>query len=251
LYLNFFHQGSDSLNLAQLFDYVRVPSKFAGTVAGWTEDDPKKPMYSMREPGKVNINTLNAETWKKLKGERTYAEDTENRLPFNAVKNTVEGTQPSEFKAFRSPGAAKLVPPLKSEEVAQSSLFDLVEPDDDTKTNPYTALEKTMRLSALTTNRSNVFAVWITVGYFNAEKFDTVAKLQERYPSELEHITNAAVFKAVYPDGCVLGSEKGLDNGTVGRHRSFYLIDRSIPAGFRRGEMLNSRNVIVKRTELD
>ncbi|MDR3234489.1 MAG: hypothetical protein LBT46_12645 [Planctomycetaceae bacterium] len=251
LYLNFFHQGDDSLNLAALFDYVRVPSPFAGTVNGWTDDVnvPKKPHYQMREPGKVNINTLNEETWKKLQGGRTYT-DSQNRLPFNAVKS-LSDTPPSEFKPFRSPGAANLVPPLQSGNVKQSSLFQLVEPDDavgTVSTNPYTALEKTMRLSALTTNRSNVFAVWVTVGYFNAEKFATAAELHAKYPALTD---NENVFKVVYPDGCVLGSEKGLDNGSVQRHRSFYLIDRSIPASFRRGETLNSRNVIIKESELD
>ena len=98
-------------------------------------------------------------------------------------------------------------------------------------------LEGLQRLSNMTTTRSNVFAVWVTVGYFEAEPINTAGnpKLQR-----------------IYPDGHRYGKELGYGAGNeqTYRHRSFYLIDRTIPVGFRRGDKtLNFDDVILlKRT---
>jgi hypothetical protein len=73
-----------------------------------------------------------------------------------------------------------------------------------------------MRLPNLVTTRSNVYAVWITVGYFHT-------------------------------DGTTLGGEAGSDTGEIERHRAFYLIDRSVPVGFQRGENLNAAGTIMLR----
>jgi hypothetical protein len=107
--------------------------------------------------------------------------------------------------------------------------------------NPYTLLENYMRLSDMTTTRSNVFAVWMTIGYFEVQKFNNASVLKNTYP-QLSNITTDAIFNAVYPDGYVLGAERGLNDGTVKRHRAFYLIDRSEPVGFRRGEVYSREN---------
>ena len=93
---------------------------------------------------------------------------------------------------------------------------------DNNANNPYTILYPAMRLSDVTTAQSNVFAVWITVGYFASDA-----------------------------SGHSVGNEKGLDDGTVRRYRAFYLIDRSIPVGFRQGEELNAREAILMRTLLE
>jgi hypothetical protein len=79
----------------------------------------------------------------------------------------------------------------------------------------------------LATNRSNVFAVWITVGYFEA----------------LPTLPGASS-----PDGYQLGAEKGSDTGAIERHRAFYMFDRSVPMGFQRGEDLNvADGILVER----
>jgi len=89
---------------------------------------------------------------------------------------------------------------------------------DDPNRNPYFRYQGIQRLGNLVTTRSNVYAVWITVGYFYC---------------------NA--------DGTGLGSEVGSDTGEVERHRGFYIIDRTIPVGFRRGEDLNAENAVLVR----
>ena len=87
----------------------------------------------------------------------------------------------------------------------------------------YQALQ---RLGNLVTTRSNVYAIWITVGYF------------EVYPVDPD---------PAHPDGWMLGQELGSDDGQMKRHRAFYLFDRSIPVGFFRGEDLNIENLILIR----
>ena len=55
-------------------------------------------------------------------------------------------------------------------------------------------------------------------------------------------------LQAVYPDGYALGAELGSETGEVKRHRAFYVFDRSIPVGFRRGRDYNVEEaVLVKR----
>jgi hypothetical protein len=117
---------------------------------------------------------------------------------------------------------------------------NLIAPEANTS-NPYTALESYMRLSDMTTTRSNVFAVWVTIGYFEANSS-----------------TNTNIPQSSDGIRYELGVEKGLDNGTVKRHRAFYLIDRSTPVGFRRGTVFKKadgtpqyKDVIPKETILE
>ena len=84
------------------------------------------------------------------------------------------------------------------------------------------------RLSNLTTIRSNVYAIWATVGYF-----------------EVEHVGPG--FPNVYPDGYRLGQELGWDRGEIRRHRAFYMVDRSIPVAFEPGENHNVDRAILLR----
>jgi hypothetical protein len=256
-YLNFFGGG---LNLSRLFEYVRVPSKFGGTIRGWVTDNDGnlvKPVYEMREPGKINLNTATAPAWEALRGNSSrqnwheYNNSNNNGLYALRHKEAVDNIYPSEFIPFRSPQAVTLVPPLardsQTNDLVQQPVnatllrSGLLEPEPDAD-NPYTALENYMRLSDMTTTRSNVFAVWMTIGYFEAEHFSTLNDLKQKYPTQLSHIYDGNTFQFVYPDGYVLGVEKGLDNGTVKRHRAFYLIDRSIPVGFRRGTVFQQSN---------
>ncbi|MGA2030904.1 MAG: hypothetical protein ABSG68_01500, partial [Thermoguttaceae bacterium] len=84
------------------------------------------------------------------------------------------------------------------------------------------------KLGSLVTTRSNVYAVWITVGYFQVTSWPSGADAQ-------------------HPDGYQLGPELGADTGEVERHRAFYLIDRTIPVGFLRGQDLNVEKALLLR----
>jgi hypothetical protein len=103
--------------------------------------------------------------------------------------------------------------------------------DDETR-NPYFAYKAFRRLDNLLTTRSNVYSVWITVGYF------------EVTPAP----SNDPQRSVKYPDGWVLGQEVGADTGDIQRHRAFYMYDRSIPVGFERGENHNvNKGILLER----
>ena len=74
----------------------------------------------------------------------------------------------------------------------------------------------------LVTNRSNVYAVWMTLGFFETD-----------------------------PNGDFKTDQDGNlieDGNEVERHRAFYLIDRSIPVGYENGHDHNTEDVFrVKR----
>jgi len=109
---------------------------------------------------------------------------------------------------------------------AQRALFEVASTNNfnDTNRNAFFRYQAISRLNNLVTTRSNVYAVWITVGYFEAQ---------------------AGTVDAAHPDGYRLGRELGSDTGDIQRHRAFYLIDRSIPVGFSRGRDLNVGNTIL------
>lgn len=93
--------------------------------------------------------------------------------------------------------------------------------------NAYFQYQTQSRLGNLATNRSNVYAIWITVGYFEAVPV---------LPS------------AANPEGYQIGAEKGSDTGAFERHRAFYMFDRSVPMGFQRGKDLNvDEGILVER----
>ncbi|MFI4874226.1 MAG: hypothetical protein ACIALR_02775 [Blastopirellula sp. JB062] len=91
-------------------------------------------------------------------------------------------------------------------------------------------LQGIRRLDNLTTEQSNVYAVWVTLGYFEVE------------PTTID---------GVHPDGWRLGQELGSDTGEITRHRSFYLIDRSIPVGFEPGEDHNVEDAVLLKRRID
>ena len=85
------------------------------------------------------------------------------------------------------------------------------------------------RLGSVITTRSNVYAVWITVGYF-------------------EVTPNSGGVDAGHPDGYQLGQELGADSGEITRHRAFYIYDRTIPVGFEPGHDHNyEKGILLKR----
>jgi len=107
--------------------------------------------------------------------------------------------------------------------------------------NPFFRYQAIQRLGNLVTTRSNVYAVWITVGYFEVLPVSatTVPQTATWTPAQIN---------AVYPDGYTLGRELGSDTGEIERHRAFYIFDRTIPVGFQRGQDMNvEKAILVKR----
>jgi hypothetical protein len=124
--------------------------------------------------------------------------------------------------------------------------------------NPYMSYQPLTRLGNLVTNRSNVFAVWITVGYFEMERAPSWSDpmVQQRFGGD-GNATSAAtiaaldIYNRVYPEGYMLGREIGSDTGDIQRHRAFYIIDRTEEVGFKPGEDLNIEKMIRLRRRIE
>ena len=91
--------------------------------------------------------------------------------------------------------------------------------DDRYSRHSYFRYQFLQRLGNLVTTRSNVYAIWITVGYFEVD-----------------------------PQTGEPGLERGLEGGEVNRHRAFYIVDRTIPVAFEPGKNHNvDRAVLLRR----
>jgi hypothetical protein len=90
---------------------------------------------------------------------------------------------------------------------------------DDRRRHPYWRSEMLQKVMNLTTTRTHQFAVWITVGYFEV--------IQEGNPQALVTPGNDPMLAIDQ-----LGKEIGKESGSSVRHRMFFIIDRSIAAGF-------------------
>ncbi len=85
---------------------------------------------------------------------------------------------------------------------------------------PFVNYQRMMRLPNLTTNQSNVFAVWITIGLFEYDPEDGI------------------------------GREYVGPSGVPQRSKSFYVVDRSIPVGFAPGKQYNTDKTILLRRKV-
>ncbi|MCU0963096.1 MAG: hypothetical protein MUF48_23640, partial [Pirellulaceae bacterium] len=208
-----------------------------------------------RDPGRINLNTIYDEgiwagllaghpgpTWERfISSRRGYDNDT---TPDDDIFQPNDSFPSFFANPFRPVGAGRLVPPplsgpnrldrlevettlLRSNAVgydANPSVPWLAnnsnEPYNSTDRNPYFQYQGIDRLGNLVTTRSNVYAVWITVGFFEVE------------PSPDANTPHGLL---AHPDGFRLGKELGSDAGTAKRHRAFYLIDRTIPVAFEPG----------------
>ncbi|MGD9634511.1 MAG: hypothetical protein AB7U97_14620 [Pirellulales bacterium] len=146
--------------------------------------------------------------------------------------------------------------PLFSEQVP--------EPAIDGERNPGMMYQPMTRLGNLVTTRSNVYAIWITVGYFEVEKApdwnNPNATEQQNVRARFgatttntdpQTIRGRALYDRVYPDGYTLGEELGTDTGSTNRQRAFYIIDRTEPVGFKPGEPLNVDKMIRVRRRIE
>lgn len=234
-----------------------------------------------REPGKVNLNTVfdDGSTWRAILGgfDNGYAgapdwatiqQSRRGYLPGTAILDasgnpTLDlGTPTLMARPFRSFSGGYFAPTdaLRHEGIestllrsspapaaAGQPLFALTSATQETDTtkNPYFRYQLMNRLSNMVTTRSNVYAVWITVGYFEVEPVDrTDAHYTSRNYTDPE-------FDRVFPDGYRLKGELGADTGEVERHRAFYMVDRLVPVAFERGKTHNTRKTIRLRTIIE
>lgn len=284
--LNFFNTvpagATTGINL--LFDFVDVPSRFAGTQRHFnptafrsnsagsntfaaTLRPPFNTMSRFRDPGLVNINTItNYRVFNALIGDPSSASNTatwpyvEGTMRVPGYDPATPGSQldpeyPTQFPApFKSASSAVFAPtagsiPLAMRPVDAGLLrstplqtgttplleYLTTEAYSDGTRNPYFRYKLMGKLDSMTTTRSSVFGVWITVGYFEVETAPFVDNNGD----------GVADYNPVYPDGYQLGQELGTDTGEIKRHRAFYMIDRSIPVAFEPGVNHNVDDAII------
>jgi hypothetical protein len=199
---------------AAVWDAVHVPSPFGGgyqtvptaqlsaLAAVGLNRVPFDQLPHFREAGRVNVNTITgSSTWTALIGTGTAG---------TAVTMWTPTT-------FATPATSLLdslgrLHPMVSETTSYLDTFSTA--SRDAAIHPVFRYQTLSRLTNQITVRSNVFAVWVTIGYS----------------------TSPTAF-----------SEAGLDTGEIRRHRGFYIYDRSIPVGFDPGKDLNVRDAILLR----
>lgn len=231
-----------------------------------------------REPGKVNINTVfdDGSTWRAMLGgfDNGYSQAPDwdkiqksrrGYLPAAPILDgsrnpTLDISTPTLMaRPFRSFSGGHFAPTdaLRHEGIESTllrsdpntpaqPLLALTSATEDTNTskNPYFRYQLINRLSNMVTTRSNVYAVWITVGYFEVEPVD---RSDPRYPADYMD----PEFDRVFPDGYRLKGELGADTGEIERHRAFYMVDRLVPVAFERGKTHNTRKTIRLRTMIE
>jgi hypothetical protein len=123
---------------------------------------------------------------------------------------------PSQCGLFRLPSGEY------SNSDSELPVFDFFNSNFDQRA-AYFRNDMRQRLGNLVTTRSSVFAIWITVGYFETDAKGDLKLNKGR------------------------GVEAGSQAGDVYRSRGFFLLDRSIPVSFEPGKNHNvDRAVLLK-----
>jgi hypothetical protein len=186
---------------------------------------------SERVPGRINLNTIwDEETFLALCDanlSNTFNEGVvKNAFKHLKASRTVSGDVPGpNDRPFHSL-AAGLSPAGYSKGWLQDTLLRFEDPNSPTRlpilavpgqTHPYQTFELLTKVGNNVTVRSNVFAVWITVGFFEVDPGDANAN-PPRPPGD-----NFRPIK--------LGAEMGSADGRRLRHRMFAIVDRSAMTG--------------------
>lgn len=236
--------GAPSMH--KVLDYLEVPSRFVGTEkflnpnvfsvgqpgAGLGFSPPFNAISRYRYPGKINLNTIpDFRVYVGLMGNYSQIVSFND---FILSRNGPPSTLPTGILyPYRSGESSNLVPQLDPSHpagvhglVTRSSVPTLFRPVDpsnpnqplfdvppaqtsfhnDSSRSAYFRYDMRQRLGNNVTTRSNVFAIWVTIGFFEVD------------PATMTPI-----------------AELGQDDGSVQRYRGFYLIDRSIPVAFEPG----------------
>ncbi|MBR0190489.1 MAG: hypothetical protein IJQ31_00305 [Thermoguttaceae bacterium] len=195
-------------NLRKIIGFFRVPTPQivspmvlnpyylnSGSV---TQDLPAAYYTMYREPGKINLNTA-------------------NELVLKSLLNT-NGAVTKSQSTFRS------IIQAPQNSILNSSKFQITAAGSTSTTTNVSDISNRLdyyQYANLTTPRSNVFAVWLTMGFFEVDGSDNVTSV-----------------------------ELGSNSGERKRYRAFYMIDRTIPVAFEKGKNHNADQVIILKRML-
>jgi hypothetical protein len=226
------------------------------------------PLESMVQPG-VNASLLRAHPYNQG-ADRTWGPRVNNMVDVNPddplyghgrtlEAGTVFGTYPIDDEIcarndFAIPNVFDL--DLSTSQSDKPLFSESVRvPHIDAERNPHFFYQPLTRLGNLTTTRSGVFAVWITVAYFEVEPAPAWSNVGAKFGGDgngqKADVIARALYDHVYPEGYQLGQEVGIETGDARRHRGFYIVDRTLPVGFKPGEDLNVENIIRLRRRIE
>ena len=146
-----------------------------------------------------------------------YVPDTEARARLRG-KYIFESTL---FQSNDKSYAASAPGPINDQAMLFSSPEVVASTTDLVNQHAFKRMERVMRLPNLVTNQSNVFAVWVTVSLY---EYDPINGYGNEYKDEI---------------------------GQPKRERAFYIIDRSVPVGYKPGENLNAERTILLKRKLN
>ena len=224
--------------LANLYESVAVPTRFAGIATTIDEYPvgssplqvstanvdydpgltqlPINQLTGYREPGRVNLNTVSDQRiWEAtvLRGPRPAGMSTVGNAALDWTASTFGRPGGAAQPATSALQLLALKGGTSSSTVSGTVVADTANPGPDPAANPQFLYLTANRLANVATTRSHVFAVWVTIGFFDP----------------------------------VTGQELGTDTGDVRRHRGFFIFDRSIPVAYETGKDHNVRDAIILR----
>ena len=212
---------------------------------GYRLSAPFDELSTYRYPGKVNLNTISSQrVWNAVLGSRDPATPGPYATAFNfdawtasLVDNPLRPATASNYVTDKVPGTANAGlfrsedPERENGQAAATgnlradfvpgTQFDAF----NTNRNAYFRNGLRQRLAGVATNRSSVFAIWVTVGYFE-------------WDPEMNDFRTDLGGDPI---------EFGTGSGTVQRSRGFFLFDRSIPMAYEPGENHNvDRGILLQ-----
>ncbi len=210
------------LNFAN-FVNAGIPAPLNDT-AGFSP--PHNVVSNYREPGRINLNTMTSESQLRALVGHSGRYRTGMWGQFLASR---AGTGPSLVNTPFRPGASSPVDVSLLRRSVTNSATPLFAPQPNqnlhrsTSRNSHFAYESIQRLGNLVTSQSNVYAIWMTIGYFE--------------------VTPGPISPG-HQDGYALGRELGTGTGKINRHRAFFIVDRSIPVAYENGQDHNAAKTI-------
>ncbi len=238
-----------------ILDFVEVPSRFQG-LSKWLDPSlaslasvmtrppanglnfslqpPFHRLPSFRRPGMINLNTMKQQlVYNAARGGFGNADFNDitvaqNSDLFNSsyraqyvspnasgdANGTVQGRTNGMAGLFRGAG----VPGQRLFDFNSNGTSGGINFFADTDSSSWFDNEFRQRIGSVATTRSSVFAIWITIGYFEVDETGQV------------------------------GNELGADEGEARRDRAFYMLDRSIPVACEPGKDHNIDQAILVRS---
>ncbi|MGI9458613.1 MAG: hypothetical protein ACR2NF_01320 [Pirellulales bacterium] len=225
---------SDSLS--RLFGYVRTPSPFVGVREELTGDNlptlfrpPFNQTETYREPGRINVNTIrDPKVWGAILGDQDpdnlVMEPSWADMKTDLLNSTSVGTASGQRRGAETNRSTTLFADADKKDgqgdpIVGEPLFSTPANSDsqfDPEHSSWFRFGPLIRASANTTARSEVYAIWVTVGLFEVEPVG-------------QGLMPAGVGPAIeaYPSGYKILQEYGSSSGDMKRYRGFYIFDRS------------------------